>query len=286
MERDCRRQQARRPKDYVSTWVAEDIRTIVYQADKRMMMAAIVAPAGSGKTKVLKTLTEEMRGIYVYCEAEMTVRDLYFAIAGSLGWRSPRGVKGDLRRFIIEKLTDTHRVIFLDEAHQLGRWIGSIRAIHDEARVPIIMAGTDEILQFVNDRAHGRGQFSSRCIRYNAMDHVHNAEGPEGGAGGRDLFTIEEIKAFFDMKKIRFDRDALEMVWALACLPNYGTLRLVENMIDVVFDCNPDLEVVSRSHLVEALRALVGNEAIHLQRLETRHADLSRSAGKSLAKVG
>lgn len=273
MERESRRQQARRPKDYIKTWVAEDVRTVVYQADKRCMMAAIVCPAGSGKTKVLKALTEEMRGLYVYCEPEMRVRDLYRAIAMSLGWRLYNATKGELRRYIIEKLTGTNRILFLDEAHQLKNQIGSLRGIHDEARVPIIMAGTDEILRFVDDRAHGRGQFSSRCIRYNALDYVYNAERPDGVPEGRDLFTVEEIQAFFALKKIRISRDALQMLWALACLPNYGTLRLVENTVDLVLDADPELTTVSRDDVLSALQSLVGSDSIYLQKLARRHVE-------------
>ena len=275
MERDARRNQHRRPKDYVRTWVAEDVRTYAYLADKRGMMAAIVVPSGAGKTKVLKALTAEMRGVYVYCRENVTARDLYRAIATALGWQVQGGGSGDLLRYIVEQLDGTHRPVFVDEAQNAGKHIGCLRSIHDQTGVPIVMAGTDEILRHVNDRAHGRGQLSSRCIRYNAMDHVHNAEGPDGGEVGRDLFTVEEIQAFFAMKKIRVDRDALRLLWSLACLPNYGTLRLVENVLDTVAHAYAGLDVVTREHVVFGLQSLVGGEATALQRLARRHADAS-----------
>ncbi len=77
------------------------------------------------------------------------------------------------------------------------------------------------------------------------------------------------------MKKIRVDRDALRLLWSLACLPNYGTLRLVENTLDTITDAYADLAVVTREHVVAALQSLVGNEASALQRLARRHADAS-----------
>lgn len=278
MERDARRRQSRRPKDYIKTWIAEDIRTYAYLADKRTCMAAIVVPAGAGKTMVLKTLTQEMRGVYVYCDENITARDLYRAIAQAVGWDNRNGTRGELLRFIVEKLTGTGRILFIDEAQNAGRHIGSLRSIYDRANVPIVMAGTDEILTHVNDRAHGRGQMSSRCIRYNAMDYVSNVEGGPGGSeAGRDLFTLEEIQAFFAMKKIRIDREGMRLLWALSCLPNYGTLRLVENIIDTVLDSNPEVQVVSRDDVVAALQSLVGAEAMYLQQLARRHVNINRT---------
>jgi DNA transposition AAA+ family ATPase len=282
MELDSRRRSAHSPKDYVQTWIAEDMRSQVYLADKHGLMLALVVPAGAGKTMVLKALTEELRGVYVSCEAGMTGRDLFFKIAEALGWNQKGGSRGELSRFIISILAGTKRIIFLDEAHQLGDKIGMVRSIHDEAKVPIVFAGTDDILRAVNDRAHGRGQFSSRTIRYNALDLIHNAETP--GGAGRDLFSIEEIKAFFAMKHIRVDRGALEMCWRLACLPNYGTLRTIENAIDLVFDAEPHLQVVTRDHIIEALQLLVGAESIHMLKLVRRDEEASRPA--AIAKAG
>jgi len=54
------------------------------------MMAAIVAPAGSGKSLVLKALADETRGIYVYCQPNVTVRELLYKIALALGYRADR----------------------------------------------------------------------------------------------------------------------------------------------------------------------------------------------------
>lgn len=287
MERDSRRSQASRPRHYVSTWVAETIRTIAYQADKRCLMAAIVAPAGAGKTKVLKTLAEEMRGTYLYCDAD--AKGIWFltALAEAVGIRRRWAwAKAAVKAEIIKELRGTRRVIFLDEAHQLGGSIGAVRTIYDEAQVPIVMAGTADILQLVNDRTDGRGQFSSRCIQYNVLDVVRNAETPGGGssgkgaAGGRDLFTIEEIKAFFAMKRIRLTTDALRLMWQLACLPNQGTLRLVENVADMAAEISGEAEVLGREHLIAALELLHNARARHLLHVVDR-AEENAAAGKS-----
>jgi DNA transposition AAA+ family ATPase len=277
MERDARRAHAKRPKDYVSTWVCETLRTIAYQADKRCMIAAIVAPAGAGKTKVLKALTDEMRGLYLYCNESLTTREFLISLSLQLG--RPEGAhrsKASLMRFIVEKLQGTKRIIFLDEAHQLHRAISAVRSVHDQAGVPIVMAGTADILTMVDDRTDGRGQFSSRCIRFNVCEEVRNAQDPKGGvSGARDLFTIEEIKAFFAMKKMRLTTDGLRLMWLLACLPNHGTLRLIESLAEIASDLNPDIEVLDRPQVVEALEMFRGRkESIYLETLTDRHEQL------------
>jgi|GEM_PF-1545658 len=285
MERDGRRQDSRRPKDYIQTEVAESMRSIIMLADKLTMMATIVVPAGAGKTLVLRAMTEQMNGLYVSCAAGMSVRDFYLAIARALGGRDTKGTSSELRRFIVEKLTGTKRVIFIDEAHQLGARIGYIRSIYDEAKVAVVMAGTDEILKFTDDRAHGRGQFSSRTLRYDAVATARNVEGPDGERG-QDLFSIEEIQAFFASKSMRIDRDALRLVWSLSCLPGHGTLRLVDSIVNVIRDLDPDISLIRRADVLEALQIVASADALNLQRLAKLQEKISSPAQAAMAKAG
>ena len=98
---------------------------------------------------------------------------------------------------------------------------------------------------------------------------------------------MEEIRAFFAMKKIRVDREGTLMLWSLACLPSHGCIRLIENVIDMVFDQEPELGIVTRENVVTAMQAMLGGESTYLQRLATRHAELSRvAATTTLAKAG
>ena len=273
MERDSRRRQARRPSDYVKTWVAEDIRTYCYLADKHNSMAVIVAPAGTGKTKVLKIVAEETRGVYVSCSEKMRLHGLYLALARALGWGRSDTSSHALEQFVVEQLNGTGRMILIDEAHLIGPDIRAVRSIHDGAGVPIVLVGTDAIENATDDSAHGRGQFSSRCVYYNALDHAYNAEGPDGAAEGKDLFSEEEIREFFASKKIRLDRDGLKMLWSLACLPGHGCLRLVERIVQVAFSLAPDAEKLTRDDLLPALEMVASRKFALLQRLARRQLE-------------
>lgn len=239
MERDTRRRFARHPEGYVTTWVADTLRTIVHTADKRCMMAAIVAPAGSGKTKVLKILAEELHGIYLCCTRKSSWRSFLLELAEALDHRGrKRLAAAEYERYIIQELEGTRRMVLIDEAHMLGRAISSVRSIHDLAGVPIVMAGAAEILTLVDDRADGLGQFSRRCIQFNMLREIRGGGAGGGAEGGGDrlLFSLEEIRAFFDSRRIRLTRDALDLLWRLACLPNHGTLGLVDKVAQIAAD--------------------------------------------------
>jgi len=266
MERDAQRRAARRNKDFIPTKMAEKIRSIVRLADKRMMMAAIVAPSGCGKTYVARVLAEEMRGVYLDCQIGLPPREFVLSLAQELGRESCGGTRAAAHRWIVQALAGTGRIIFLDEAHKLPiKTFDCVRAVHDGAHVPIVMLGTAEILRFVNDRGQGRGQFSSRSITCDLFESVAAARGGGGRRGGaaaqERLFSAEEVRAFFDSKKIKLHREALELLCHLANLPDWGCLRLIENVCESVFDIKPDTAVVGREDVMMALHLLRNSDA-------------------------
>ncbi len=74
-------------------------------------------------------------------------------------------------------------------------------------------------------------------------------------------------------------------MWALACLPGHGALRLVEQVLDTALDTNPELSILTRDDVVAALQQLKGQKAQHLQMLARRHVNLNR-AEVPIAKAG
>jgi len=276
MERDARRRTVEKPVSYISTFAAETLASLVNTTDQLQNMLAIVMPSGCGKTLVARALCEDMRGLYLSMSNAVSDRELLAEMATALGKSTHRGwTRAALLRWIVEALKGTKRIIFIDEAHQLRKAIGIVRTIHDQTGCPIVMLGTADVLEMINDRFDGKGQFSSRCTRCNLLDHIANAEDPDGGKAGRDLFTIEEIREFFARKKMRLADDGLRMMWLLACLPNYGCLRLIGYVGDLARKINGDVVLV-RAQLAAALATLVGSEAGHLRQMidrqETRAA--------------
>lgn len=182
---------------------------------------------GTGKTKVLQVLAEDMGGWYVYCDEDMSPRSFLEAVCECVGAQPKGKAIPKLKQAIVNRISGSGRPLFLDETHLLRPHVFSrIRSLHDRTQCPVIMAGADEILTRIDDRANGRGQLRSRCITYNAMEYVSNVEAPDGGKKlGRPLFSRQEIRDLFEHMPIKLTDGALEMVWALACLPGHGCLQ-------------------------------------------------------------
>ncbi len=87
----------------------------------------------------------------------------------------------------------------------------------------------------IDDRASGRGQFHGRCLTYNAMDHAANVESPDGGKQGRPLFSRDEIKALFEHMPVRMTEGGLDLIWAIACIPGYSSLRTVKRLLEMAY---------------------------------------------------
>ncbi len=69
------------------------------------------------------------------------------------------------------------------------------------------MADTVDILSYIDDRRDGRGQFSRRCLQLDLTQCVWNPEqstdAPDPLGSQKPLFTLNEIRRFFAMKRIR-----------------------------------------------------------------------------------
>lgn len=289
IERHARRHRASANIDYVHTRIAEDMQTVAHLAFDECAIGVIVAPSGCGKTMVLQVLTEQMQGRYHYCTQDDSPREFMRNLALVNGEPNIQCNTAELVRKVVQRLKGTNRTQFLDEAHQLPREVFSrIRAINDLAGVAFVLAGTHEILDKVDDQANSAGQLQSRCIPYNAMDHVYNAERPHDGSKlGRPQFSRDEIRAVFATSKVRFDDDAFSMVWALACLPGRGSLRLAIRTVNRIRH-RFGVKVIKRSHLIDMLMLTCGLEGSHMISAAQQHLYVmdKRSKQKQLSNTG
>lgn len=278
MEQHARRRRTALPEGFVTTKIVEEMRTIVATAAQMGSMAAIVTPSGTGKTLLLQVLADKYHGHVVYCDEDMTPVEFYRRVARAIGVTSTRkgGYKSrtQLAEAIVDRLRGTHRPLFLDEAHRLPpAAIPRIRTIHDRTGVPVVMAGAAEILDRINDRSDGRGQFARRCLQYNVLDHVYDAEGPDGGGNqGRSLFTRKEIAQFIEQLGVKFDPDGQELAWAIACLPNHGCLGTLKQVVHLA---RPDAKrrdkPITRDEVLKALGLLLGTQGRYVGRCAEHH---------------
>ncbi|HEX4055997.1 MAG TPA: ATP-binding protein [Tepidisphaeraceae bacterium] len=281
LNREAMRDEGRRPKGYVEMRISEEARSIVHLAYRHGAMATIIAPSGCGKTFLAKVLATELNGVYIAVNHTFTPLQFLMALAIELGWpANKRGNKAEIHRWIVASLKGTNRPLFIDEAHILGKAINFVRGVHDEAEVSIILIGTNEILDFIDDRGQGAGQFASRTIHYNAIEKSRGMSGPDDGAKAKAqcLFSFEEVKAFFAAREIHLDKEALMFACQLANLPGFGSLRMIERAAAVVFDLAPDTETVHRDQFIMALRLLHSSDFDRMERMVRQSAQETKAA--------
>ena len=282
IERDLRQRLAGVEADYIPTWVAEGMASIIDIAHEERCMAAMVLPAGSGKTMVLETKAGEMAGFYIYADEDDTAAKFLAKLARAVGVdpdKPRRRTAADIKQAIVDKLRGSGRPVFIDEAHRLPpQAFGRIRSIHDQSGSSILMAGTHDILNRINDRSSGAGQMASRCLIWNALEHVINAEDPSGGpALGRPLFSKDEVRQFLAQQNVKLTTDGFDFAWALACLPGHGCLRLVGRLVRVCGRISSGKAVTARQ-LADVLSMLFGNQGRAIASSAKRHVQLAANA--------
>ncbi|MEM6258001.1 MAG: AAA family ATPase [Planctomycetota bacterium] len=232
-----RQRQRLGSKDYVETWVAEQMMQRFRLAHNKNHMAVIVSPAGSGKDMVIAALADEFDGFVVYCDTTLTPKQLLVRIARQTGVKGTNCPAAELMDRIVHRLAGRNTALFINEAQKLRNQCADvIRAIHDQTGVTIAMFGSQDIFSLIDDRANGGGQFWRRCHKVNMLEQLRYAPNP-GGAGCRPLFTVDEIRAIARKKQIRLAKDGVaEMLAAIACLPAFGTLGLIDSLLsDIAF---------------------------------------------------
>ncbi len=251
-----RQRQRLGSSDYVETWAAEQMMQRFRLAHNKNHMAVIVSPSGSGKDMVINALAEEFDGIVVYCDTTLTPKQLLVRIARQARIGKVSGSAAELMERIVERLKGRNTALFINEAQLLrNQCAGVVRAIHDETGITIAMFGSQDIFSLIDDRANGGGQLWRRCHKVNMLEQLRYAPNPSG-AGCRPLFTVEEIQAIAKKKRIRLAKDGVaEMLAAIACLPTYGTLGLIDSLLsDIAFLFDED-RTATVSRVTEVLIA-------------------------------
>ncbi len=265
MEMEARKRDIRLELPFMPTDVAEAMRTIAHTACEHVKMAAIVAPAGCGKSMVAQVLAEEMNGFYLYADEDVTVKSFLERLA-KLTKATPKATSIDaIKSAVIEKLLRSGRPIIIDEAHLLRPAVFSrLRSIYDQAELPVIMFGAYEILNRVDDRSTGRGQMSRRTLQWNALEYFANVEDPGGGSSsqlGKPLYSIEQVRALFAHMPLKLTDAGLEMLWAIACLPDRGCLGTAKDVLDIAYRSFGDRKAVGLDEIEAILSSLFGTRA-------------------------
>ena len=254
------------PQGYVETEVARRILLVVSKTIELGGMGVITSDAGRGKTLTLKTAATIHPGsLYLRVRRDTrTPKGLMSMLAEALSVRvvsRTSRVAGE----VIAKLGGKGRALLIDEAHQLTHEAFEVvRDLHDEAGCPIILAGTVQLTEAVDDNDLFYGQFSSRiALRYDVSEDLRDGL---GGDDPRPLHSIDEVRQLYESDQVKFTDDGRLLLTKIANLPGLGGLRLCAKIAQVA-TAAANGELVSARLILDVIRMLHG-KAFAVGRIE------------------
>lgn len=267
-----------RVEGFVSTRFAREVEALVQYAVKRRIIAAFVAPAGSGKTMTLQAVRDNIPGsaLLTVTRTRSGVKSFLQLFARSIGIQEV-GRADELQDAIVSRLLRSDRLIIVDECHKLGTpCLDVLREIQDEVHCPMVLAGTPSFYATLTLQRVGSvsnelmDQLYSRVGMYRDLTSIDNA-----GSGEPDaLFTVDDIRAVFGKGHVRLTHDGAKFLTDLANCPASGGLRACRDLVQIVVDLYPRQAVCAE--LLNA--AMVMKAGIRASR-----AMVSRVAGQSAA---
>lgn len=130
-----------------------DAYAVVERADSSAERMVLLSGAtGTGKTTAAIHLMNQTGALYVQATPAWTLTSMYRAIATAIGVE-PKGRAADLESLIVAEMGKKGRALIIDEVDHLLlpgaattlRMLEALRSLHDQAGMPVIMIGMDQI---------------------------------------------------------------------------------------------------------------------------------------------
>lgn len=229
VEQHARQQAVKLKGKFVETRVALDIMHVARLVRENQTMGMVVGPAGIGKTRCAQALHETYVGSVLATVrfGAYNPKGFTSVLADELGVRGMGALKSQftyrsqLER-IIARLEGSGRLVIIDEAHKLNNEaLELVREVHDATGCPVFMLATKDLHDRINrTRDPDHGQLFSRVDVMWPLTKGHDTP-----AGGRPLFTVDEIRKLYEQTPIRLSPDAARYLQGVANELGAGSLR-------------------------------------------------------------
>jgi len=156
MARVIQREEKRReapPETYVKTEVGNRVQEAIRIAQLERVITLVLGRSQVGKTMAAQAFCEaNPDAIYILAGTLARPRALLQRIAAEAGVGAG-GTTFTIRQAVAEALRDTDRVLIIDDADFMKEpTLQTLRVLHDEARVGLVLIGTMAFLQTLRDR--------------------------------------------------------------------------------------------------------------------------------------
>lgn len=135
-------------------------------------MGLIYGPTGYGKTTATTWLVNQVHGVYVRSMALWSPKTMLEAIARELDIDVRRLTLAGMAGAIVQRLAETGRPLFIDEADYLvdsKRLVDTLRDIHDMSTSPVVLIG----MSGIDRKLRGHPQLTGRMaqwVEFSGMD--------------------------------------------------------------------------------------------------------------------
>jgi hypothetical protein len=150
---------------FVETNVAMQVRDAMKLATTLKRMVIITSPPGDGKTEALRHYATTAQTIFMTGRSTMNTLNMLGELAERIKVSTKNNADMILRR-LIGAFSEKPRTLVIDEAQHLRvRSLDALRAIWDSCRIPIILAGNDELISTMQSDQRMQ-QFLSRLQHF------------------------------------------------------------------------------------------------------------------------
>lgn len=248
------------PSAMITTGVTSRMLGVIHQVVRLGSIGAIVGPSGIGKSTVFAAVASGLvpGAVHVELSAVDASKSAFIArLAKELGGPARYRMQASFN-YIIDHLSQSRRLLIIDEAHYLSESAFNIlRDVHKRTGSPVVIGGTQDLLGTINDFGPFHGQFKRLVsLVYNITDETNST--------GRPLYTVDEVTEFAKATGIRLTTNAGEICTDLANLLGWGGfgalgfLLINANMLAVKESGKSTGVWVHDRHINSALRQMEG----------------------------
>jgi DNA transposition AAA+ family ATPase len=213
LNREDKRQAAPQEPTFVETSIAHEAETAAEFTHTHRVIGLVYGDAGVGKTLALQEYAEKHPDV-IFLRARVDLKSAR-AIVSELMDKLGKQDFGSQRievTTVIQALKDSGRMIIIDEAQRLSySAIETLRDIHDEAKVGLLLAGNKDIY----DRMRGRkgALFAQLFSRVGIRRYLQC----------KDILKTDTQMIFEQAAKL--DSKCIDFLYSVARRPNEGGLR-------------------------------------------------------------
>ena len=141
-------------------------------------MGVIYGKAGMGKTQAIKHfVANHPEAILIETLPMLSGKELLKQILEGMGVIDSQGTANELTHRIVSILKRTDRVLIIDEAENLTtNNLELIRRIHDFSNIPVVLTGTNALIQNLKGRQGELLQLSSRIMHQWEMQGLNDKD--------------------------------------------------------------------------------------------------------------